>query len=297
MNTVQLRSFTAVATTLNFAKAAEIVNLTQPAVTQQIHALEEELGTKLFRRSTRSVELTTDGFIFLNDAENILKIVMKAERKFRGGEEDSRKEFRIGCHSPVEIRWFSAAIKELRSIYPNIYPIFEINPFRHLYKDLEEEKLDVVVSFKENIPPDKMEFHEVAGFRIMAFLPDESTLEGMEEVTVKDLEREKVILLEPKNSPEYFRKAQQPIADSHNISDMFFSSSPEASIVMSQAGFGVSILYEQVFSDIRLKKVPVSGFEAMSFGIYSKRNDSSAMVKSFIDSVKRAMRVNTCGSE
>lgn len=297
MNTVQLRSFIAVATTLNFAKAAEIVNLTQPAVTQQIRSLEDELGTKLFRRSTRSVELTTEGFIFLDDAESILNIAQRAERKFRGGERDLMKEFRIGCHAPTEIRWLSEAIKELKRIYPNIYPIFEINPFRHLYKELEEEKIDVVVSFKENISSDKMEYHEASRFRIMALLPEGSILNGRDELTIKDLEKEKVILLEPKNSPDALRKAQQCIADSHGISDMFFSVSPDASIVMCQAGFGVSILYDQGLSDVGLKKVPVSGMEAMSFGIYSKRNASSAMVKSFIDSVKRAMRVNTCGSE
>lgn len=179
------------------------------------------------------------------------------------------------------------AIKELKEIYTNIYPIFEINPFRHLYKEFEEEKLDVVVSFKENISSDKMEYHEVSRFRVMAFLPEESNLEGKEEITIKDLEKEKVILLEPKNSPEDFRKAQQLVADTHNISDMFFSTSPDASIVMSQAGFGVSILYEQVLQDVELKRIPISDIEAMSFGIYSKCNSSSSMVKSFIEATRK----------
>ena len=48
MNTTQLTCFLTVAETLNFAKAAQQLHVTQPAVTQQIHALEEELSFRLF---------------------------------------------------------------------------------------------------------------------------------------------------------------------------------------------------------------------------------------------------------
>lgn len=55
MTTMQLDCFLIVAETLNFAAAAEKLNVTQPAVTQQIHALEKELNVKLFHRTTRTV--------------------------------------------------------------------------------------------------------------------------------------------------------------------------------------------------------------------------------------------------
>ena len=55
MNTFQLTCFMAVAETLNFARAAERLNITQPAVTHQIRSLEEELEVKLFKRTTRLV--------------------------------------------------------------------------------------------------------------------------------------------------------------------------------------------------------------------------------------------------
>ena len=64
MNTQQLESFIQVAENLNFARAAEVLNITQSAVSRQIHSLEEELGTKLFIRSTRTVALTPAGMSF-----------------------------------------------------------------------------------------------------------------------------------------------------------------------------------------------------------------------------------------
>ena len=82
MNTFQLNCFLAVCDSLNFARAAEKLGITQPAVTHQIHTLEDELDVKLFNRSTRSVQLTPAGILFLNDAREILEISMRAKRRF-----------------------------------------------------------------------------------------------------------------------------------------------------------------------------------------------------------------------
>lgn len=78
MNTMQLASFLSVAETLNFARAAEQLRVTQPAVTQQIHSLEAELNMQLFRRTTRTVELTQEGLVFLGDAKEMFDIYARA---------------------------------------------------------------------------------------------------------------------------------------------------------------------------------------------------------------------------
>ena len=74
MNTFLLNCFLAVAHTLNFARAAKQMNISQPAITNQIKMLEKELNAKLFNRSTRRVELTPEGEVFLGDAKNIVAL-------------------------------------------------------------------------------------------------------------------------------------------------------------------------------------------------------------------------------
>lgn len=69
MNTVQLECFVAVAEYLNFSKASRSLKITQPAVSHQIQTLEEELGVKLFNRTSKSVILTQEGSRFLPDAQ------------------------------------------------------------------------------------------------------------------------------------------------------------------------------------------------------------------------------------
>ena len=61
MNTTQLECFLAVAETLNFSKAAGMVNISQPAVSHQISSLEAELGVTLFKRDPRELSLTSEG--------------------------------------------------------------------------------------------------------------------------------------------------------------------------------------------------------------------------------------------
>ena len=61
LNTTQLECFLAVANCLNFSRAAEQLRLTQPAVSHQISTLEDELGVKLFKRTSKSVRLTQEG--------------------------------------------------------------------------------------------------------------------------------------------------------------------------------------------------------------------------------------------
>ena len=60
----QLRCFTTVATELNFRRAAERLNMTQPPLSRQIQLLEHSLGVQLFNRNTRSVALTAEGRAF-----------------------------------------------------------------------------------------------------------------------------------------------------------------------------------------------------------------------------------------
>ena len=83
MSTDQLKSFIQVAENLNFARAAEILKITQSAVSRQIHSLEDELGVKLLYRTTRTVTLTPAGISFLEDAKNIMGRLKIAEQKLK----------------------------------------------------------------------------------------------------------------------------------------------------------------------------------------------------------------------
>lgn len=76
----QLYIFLTVADKKNFSRAGEFLNMTQPAISQHIHALEDYFGAKLFERSSKKVELTQAGNILYNYARNILDLHQIAKR-------------------------------------------------------------------------------------------------------------------------------------------------------------------------------------------------------------------------
>ena len=97
----RLKVFRAVAEHLNFRKAAEHLFLTQPAVTQQIRALEDDLGVRLFDRAAGRVSLTTQGRRLLEHAQNIAAIVVEAEQELRAGEGQLSGELALGVSTTI----------------------------------------------------------------------------------------------------------------------------------------------------------------------------------------------------
>ena len=85
MNTTQLECFLAVANCLNFSRAAEQLRLTQPAVSHQISTLEDELGVKLFKRTSKSVRLTQEGYLYTQYAGEIMRLFQRLARAAEGG--------------------------------------------------------------------------------------------------------------------------------------------------------------------------------------------------------------------
>jgi LysR family transcriptional regulator, transcriptional activator of the cysJI operon len=84
----RLKVFRTVAEHLNFRKAAEHLFLTQPAITQQIKALEDDLGVRLFNRAANRVSLTPQGSLLLGYARKIATLVSEAEQEL--GTEDGQ---------------------------------------------------------------------------------------------------------------------------------------------------------------------------------------------------------------
>ena len=79
----QLEAFVAVAEELHFGAAAERLNMTQPPLSRQIQMLEKKLGTQLFARSSRKVELTAAGATLLPRARGILDMCIKTDLDVR----------------------------------------------------------------------------------------------------------------------------------------------------------------------------------------------------------------------
>lgn len=116
----QLRYFVAVAEERHFGRAAKRLRLSQPPLSAQIKGLEEELGVKLFQRSTRQVALTDAGRTFLERAEGILEAVEEAKEVAKGANEGVRGRLEIGFISSATLGLLPPAIRLFRERFGGI---------------------------------------------------------------------------------------------------------------------------------------------------------------------------------
>src|SRR3954467_3597120 len=91
-----LRYFVAVAEELHFRRAAERLHVAQPAVSEQVRKLEQELGVQLFDRTQRSVSLTNAGAASLDGARRVLRQAHVATQAARRAHERTTMRLRIG---------------------------------------------------------------------------------------------------------------------------------------------------------------------------------------------------------
>lgn len=132
-----LRYFLTVAREGSMTAAADFLHVTQPTLSRQIKDLEQELGKKLFIRSSHSIILTDEGMLLRKRAEEILDMVDKLGAEFSSMEETISGDVYIGGGETDAMRQIARVVKDLQLGYPNIH--------YHLYSGNEEdvtERLD-----------------------------------------------------------------------------------------------------------------------------------------------------------
>lgn len=139
----QLRSFIAVAEELHFQRAARRVNLSQPALSHQIKALEEEVGVTLLERDRRSVALTAAGGAFLARSREVLAAVAAATREAREAARAEPSVLRVGFVSYLNLRVVSRSIAALRGERPELAVEQTEMPTAEVYAALKEGEIDI----------------------------------------------------------------------------------------------------------------------------------------------------------
>lgn len=120
MTLEQLRIFLAVAEHLHFTRAAEHLEITQPAVSAAVKSLEAEYGVNLFHRIGRRIEITPAGNLLQVEAQKILEQVTLTERGLRELNNLQHGELKIGSSLTIGNYWLPEKISQFKQAYPNI---------------------------------------------------------------------------------------------------------------------------------------------------------------------------------
>ncbi len=153
--------FYVVAKHKHMTKASEELHISQPAISQSIKKLEDQLGGILFLRSNKGMELTEEGKMFYEYVKGALELINNAENEFTSFKDLSKGEVKIGCSTTLTKLVLINALKDFHLDYPNININITNDLTSNLINDLKLGKLDFVIFNESNIKETNLNLEKI----------------------------------------------------------------------------------------------------------------------------------------
>ncbi len=247
MNTNQLKYFVSVAEHHSFTKAANQYYLSQAAITQQIRALEENMGVQLFTRNTRPVALTPAGSVFLVEAKAILERMDTALTRVREASTGLVGTLRVGYTKGYERSDLSRKLRNFHLEYPNVL----ITCFRHdtdmLASGLVNGEYDIIFTWDSTDlkSADGMDYRLIERVPLVVALYGSHPFAQRQALRREELKGETLLYMSPSSTgystgDDYFLELYQKAGYQPNI--LLRSNDIESILMMVAAEVGISVL-------------------------------------------------------
>jgi DNA-binding transcriptional LysR family regulator len=202
------RYFAAVARHLNYSEASRRLHVAQPAISQTVLDLEEEIGAKLFLRNKRNVRLTAAGTTLLGEVESILKRTDEAKRATQRAARGEVGILRIGFIAPATAPILPPLVQTYLRRYPEVeLQLHHMNPDDQLAA-FDEGALDLGLS--RPLPPERRPYFEeevVYIDHLAAVLPPKHPLTKEKRIKLEKLASESFVLFHRAGAPGLFDEA------------------------------------------------------------------------------------------
>ncbi len=194
MDVRQLRYLVALAEELNFTRAAAAEHIAQPALSQQIRRLEEEVGMGLVERTTRRVALTEAGELLVARARRILAELEAAHEEMRALRGVDVGHVTIGAiHTmgPIDL---SLGLARFHEQHPHVALTVREQHSEECAELLRTDVLDLAfLSVTERVESHELGLHQLVSEELMVLLPCDHPLAGRRELRMQDLAEEHFI--------------------------------------------------------------------------------------------------------
>ena len=239
-----LKYFVTVAERQNFTRAAEQLHVAQPAISQQIKSLEEELGVSLLHRTKRSVKLTAAGNAFLSEAKEILAHAELSKQIARRAARGETGSLAIGCVSASVSGFLPELIQSYRKRFPAVrVHLFELTPEQQL-QAFARKKIDVGFT-RPLAASDEKNFTQERIYRdrLMLAVPETHSLAKAGQVRLEKFAAEDFVMFKRSEAPKLVDAMTQLCAKA-GFTPQVVSEPPMIHTVLMAvaAGIGVAIV-------------------------------------------------------
>ncbi len=246
MNSTQQQCFMLAAEYLNFTKAAERLYITQPALSRNISALEEELNLQLFVRSNNILHITPGGkmlYEWMKTAKGEFEYVLSQSQEANSG---AKMSLKIGfVKSELPPFHVARAFRQFRRTFPDVQLEISHYPSRELVTLMEENAIDVALMIgSAAYDRPRLITQWLATYRRCLAVSINHHLSGRESVAVADLENEVFVSVKPHSSPTLSAMTREVCATAGFKPKLLEAQSPEEQLEWIESGKGVGLLIE-----------------------------------------------------
>jgi DNA-binding transcriptional LysR family regulator len=282
-----IRSFLSVAETLHFGRSARLLNLSQPALSLQIKALEDELGIQLLSRNRQGTVLTEAGKAFREDAAVALEKLEFAKRKAQWASAGKLGHIRIGFISTAGFEIVPNLMRRFRKSYPDVE--FSI---RNILTGTQLEMIDdglLDVGFLRLPIETRKEIEVTTVHRepFVAILPSWHSLSGKKEIRLRELKGNPFVMYAREYAPGFHDLLTGILSDAGVVPKVVQTAGEMPTLIsLVDAGVGVSIVPASVAKRIVSKVVVCSITDRLpesKIGLAFARQNTSPVVRRFCE--------------
>ncbi|MBB6289894.1 MULTISPECIES: LysR family transcriptional regulator [unclassified Pseudomonas] len=284
-----LRYFIAVAEELHFGRAAQVLGISQPPLSQQIQALEQEVGARLFERTNRRVELSEAGRLFLHEARLVLAQVDKAADVARRAQLGELGELKIGFTSSAP---FNSSIPQAIFAFRQAFPAVHLNLQEMSSTEVAESLVDesIQVGLMRPLPlPDSLTVIELMREPLVAVLnAGHPLVEGSESgLHLAQLAQEPFVFF-PRTYGSGLYAQLLNLARDAGFSPHFAQEAGEAMTIIGlvAAGLGVSVLpasYQRIRIDGVVYRTLLDQEAVTAVWLVQRKGAQTPMAKAFVE--------------
>ncbi|GAB3055750.1 selenium metabolism-associated LysR family transcriptional regulator [Virgibacillus ainsalahensis] len=297
MNYERLKTFIAVAEKSSFSEAAKILFVTQPTITSQIKALEKEMGTKLFERTTKKVEMTQSARILLKYAREIVQMNDAARKEITHMESQSYGDLRMGCSLTIGEYILPQFLKQFKETYPLIQLQVNIENSHSILESIKAQFIDIGLIERP------IQDHQLC---VEPFLKDELVLIAAPDyfssddshITLEQVQESPLIFREEGSGTrsvvnDYLRKAELTRDDLQIVMEL---GSTEAIKAAVESGLGVSFISKNAIKKEQklglLKAYSITNLKMKRdfYIAYRKNHVLKSTTELFLDTLRSIMK-------
>lgn len=290
----QLRCFVTLCEDLHFGRAAERLRMAQSALSQTIRSLEDELGVRLFFRTTRQVSPTRAGTLFLEEARQLLDRAEQAVQLVKLASGTRTEILRIGGVDSATAGFLPSIIRSFRNLHPDVDIRLSEMGTAHQLHALDQGKIDLGFLRPPFDNDDTLEGELLLAEELVLAVPADHRLARADKLSLECLAKEPLILCPRHVRPclhdiitHHFRAAGlvprlgQEAAEKHTI------------INMVAAGVGISLVPEWVtrmrIDGLAYRRLGTSA-PKVGLGVVWQRQSRPAVVDEFLSLVRQSTR-------